>query len=212
MSAIEQKNSNINHTVRRKILPYIIAAGVTAASIGLAGCTREVQVPGPTKIVVTEIQVPGPTIITTTTATREVQVPGPTTTIIKEGSRPITRRPEVTSTPQPNGTIYENPTDPPPSSFGSGESAYAGPNDIIVGDVVIDGIKMSDDNQYTGLITNNLEANAFVYYPYGGSKITISDPIKRAAEIERQRQIMILSGKRPDVINYFGGPQQPVQR
>ena len=182
MSAIERKNGNINHTVRRKILPYIIAAGVTAASIGLAGCTREVQ------------------------------VPGPTTTIIKEGSRPITRRPEVTSTPQPNGTIYENPTDPPPSSFGSGESAYAGPNDIIVGDVVIDGIKMSDDNQYTGLITNNLEANAFVYYPYGGSKITISDPIKRAAEIERQRQIMILSGKRPDVINYFGGPQQPVQR
>jgi len=185
--SIERKNGDINRTIRRKVLPYIMAAGVTAASIGLAGCIKEVEIPIPTVTII-----------------KEVQVPGPTTTVTTEVFR--------STTPQPNGAICENPTDPPPSSFGPGQSTYASPNDIIVGDVDIDGIKMFDDNQYTGLITDNLEANAFVYYPYGGSKITISDPIKRTAEIEKQEQIMSLSGKKPDVINYFGGPGQPTQR
>ena len=184
--SIERKNGNINRTIRRKVLPYIMVAGVTAASIGLAGCIKEVQIPGPT-----------------VTIPKEVQVPGPTTTVIIEVLG--------LTTPQPNGTIYENPTDPPPSSFEPGQSTYASPNDIIVGDVDIDGIEMFDNNPNSGLI-DNIETNVTVYFPYGGDKITISDPTKKAAEIEKQEQIMSLSGKRPDVINYFGGPGQPTQR
>lgn len=170
---------------------------------GLAGCApqtieKTVTITPAPKTIEKTVIAPTPTII--------VNIPPEKTVTVTPTVRAPEAKPNI-PTPTPNATIN---ADLPPRSFGPGEVTYAGPNNIIVGDVVINGIRMFDDREETGLIVD-MRVNASVSLPYGGSEITISDPIKKAAEIEKQRQMMSLSGKRGDVIIFDGGPNQQTQ-
>lgn len=185
--------------LERKIISYGVALGLTVASVGMAGCTREVtkEVPGPTVTTTVIIrETPKPTI-----KTPEAK-PEPTKTAIVTKEAPVQA---------PNaGTVYENPK-VIPSHFEPGQSTIAGQNDIIIGDVTVDGIKLYDDRADTALETDIETSYATVYFPYGGDKRTVTNPAIKAGEIEKARQELSLTGRQADVITFFGGPNQPTQ-
>jgi hypothetical protein len=101
------------------------------------------------------------------------------------------------NTPRPS----EAPGTPTPELSGftwrhinPGETVIAGKNDFILGDVDVNGVKLYDDNEKTGLIVDVGEDGILVSAKWGADIRTVLNPNYKYEEIEKARKEMLATG------------------